>query len=728
MSKILVVAEKPSVGRDIARVLGCKTRGPGCIMNDEYVITWAIGHLVALASPEELDDAYKVWSFDTLPIIPKEMKVKVIPRVRKQYELVSEWMNSPEIDSIVCATDSGREGELIFRLIYNMAECTKPYKRLWISSMTDEAISEGFRNLRPGSEYDNLYASARCRSEADWLVGMNASRGFTLTYDTLLSVGRVQSPTLAILVKRERERQNFVPQIYWELWATFGKYKGCWFDPEKPASEHPSRITEERLEEMTAFANEAKGKMGEVTSVEKTQQVTKPPLLYDLTTLQRDANRVFGWPAVKTLRIAQNLYEKRKVITYPRTDSRYLSHDLIKTLKSRLSKLKNPAWDPFIPLAMESQRSLGGRVINDARVSDHHAIIPTGKSVDMKKWGEEEAALYDMVVRRYISIFLDDEIAELVKVVTKVEKHSFLSQGRTVLQKGWTAIYEGMTASKRKKPEEKPLPELAVGDVKKVTSVKLTEKKTQPPSPYTEAMLLGAMENAGRTIEDEELREEMKDSGLGTPATRASIIERLIQVGYVRRRGKILTPTEKGMIFVQVLPEPMISAETTGRWEKGLAQIGRGEMDPDRFMKDICDFVVEIVEESRHKKPDITFPQTGHSLTAGAAKEPLGVCPMCGGKVLENSKAFYCDQWRSGCHLTMWKNGMVKEGGPMLDAEMVKTLLEEKTLKLENGMIELVRGKPYAQWRALGPDGEYLPPAQPEEEAAPAPKKRRKKA
>ncbi len=723
MGKILVIAEKPSVGRDIAKVLGCRSRGNGCLFGDDYIITWAVGHLVALASPEELDDKYKNWTRADLPILPKAMKLKVLPRVKRQYDVVSGWMNHEDVDSIICATDSGREGELIFRLIYIMAGCTKPFQRLWISSMTDEAIREGFERLRPGSDYDTLYHSAKCRSEADWLVGMNGSRAFTLTYDTLLSVGRVQSPTLAILVKRELERRAFVPEPYLELTATFTRYKGRWFDPARRGEGTAAfRIDPARREEFERLRDELKGKMGEVIQVDSEERTFKPPQLYDLTSLQRDANRILGFSASKTLRIAQNLYEKRKVITYPRTDSRYLSHDLYKTLKTRLSKLTGGPWEPFATQAMASERKLGGRVVNDARVTDHHAIIPTGKAAGGKGWDEDETALFDLIARRYIAIFLEDQLVEYQTVETVAEGHHFLSKGRLIHQKGWSELYDPLQPKRRRSDEEQELPSLKVGDTKKVSSAKLADKKTEPPAPYTEASLLSAMENAGRELEDEELREQMKDSGLGTPATRAAIIERLIQVRYVRRRGKILTPTDKGITLIQVLPAALSSPETTGRWEKELAEIGRGEADPEAFMEGIRRLVVELVRESGQKNTEVSFPQETRTHDPSAPKVSLGKCPLCESDVLENSKAYYCSQWRSGCRFTVWKNCAKEQEGPLLTPEGMSALLAEKAHTVPEGTFSMVKGKPFVVFTpAIGqapapqeaPAGEGQPPWEP---------------
>lgn len=699
MPRTLVVAEKPSVGSDIARVLGCRDRKKGYIEGESHIVTWAIGHLVTICSPEEMDDSLKEWKFETLPMLPEEMKLKVVGRTREQFSTVKRLMLQKDVSDIVCATDSGREGELIFRYIYHFAGCKKPLRRLWISSMTDEAIRDGLDSLKPGQEYDNLYQSARCRAEADWLVGMNGSRGYTLQYDRLLSVGRVQSPTLAIIVKREREIQNFVPEKYWELWAAFNGYKGRWFDEKDEA--RLGRIPQEKLEWAQKFAEGLKGKPYKVERIEREQKAFKPPLLYDLTELQRDANRRFGWPASKTLATAQALYEKRKLITYPRTDSRYLSRDLYKTLKNKLAKLDIEPWQEFVKTALASERNLFGRVINDAHVSDHHAIIPTGRDLP-KEMPEEEMKLFDLVARRFIAIFFPDQEVEFQTVTTRTEGQPFLSKGKKELVPGWAAIYAPLDAGKKKAKfkgdDFVELPDLGEGNEGKVKSAKAEEKQTQPPSRYTEASLLSAMENAGRFIEDDELREQMKDSGLGTPATRAAIIERLIQVRYVRRAGRVLAPTPKGCAFVDVLVDELSSPELTGRWEKELAQIGRGEMDPQAFMGNIRKLVVKIVEASRKKVEGANFPEEKRAKPSGP-KEPMGTCPVCGSKLFENSKTFYCARWRSGCKFSIWKDAASKAGGPEIDVELAKKLLEGKPLVGHTGTLTLLKRAPWVEWK-----------------------------
>ena len=695
MGKTLVVAEKPSVGRDIAKVLGAQTRGNRCLLNESYVVTWAFGHLVSLASPEELDDKYKTWSMEQLPIIPEEMKLRVAGNkgAVSQFEAIKRLMLSDDVDEVICATDAGREGELIFRWIYQFAGCDKPIKRLWISSMTDEAIKEGFDNLKPGSEYDSLFQSARSRAGADWLVGMNASRVFTLTYKRLLSVGRVQSPTLAILVDRELERINFVPEEYYELWATYPGFKSCWFDPK--AKENINRIDKKDFEKFKKLSEDLVGKTAVVSDIETKRETRKPPQLYDLTSLQRDANYNFGWSAARTLQLAQGLYEKRKLITYPRTDSKYLSRDMYPLLKSRLSSLDIEPYSEYAQEAIASERNIFGRVINDAFVTDHHAIIPTGRKAP-KTLDENERNLYDLIVRRFISIFLEDQETERVRVITDIDKEKFESKGSVVIEAGWSKVYEGLKKRKSENGEQK-LPKLEVGDERLVKSTDLKKKTTKPPARYSDATLLSAMEHAGRLVEDDELREHMKESGLGTPATRAAIIERLIQVRYVQRRGRTLAPTEKGMSLVSVLPDELKSPETTGKWEKALEDIRTGEEKEEHFMEGIKSMTREIVTKSRVKKK-VDFPEEAARPDPDKPKAALGECPACKGEIFENSKAFYCSNWRkTKCKFSVWKNDKKSER-PDITPEMMTKLLKDKKLEFDNGTVNISDKAPFYEW------------------------------
>ena len=624
MGMICVLAEKPSVARDIARVLGANTPGKGCLKGGGYVVTWAVGHLVTQVNPEEIDARWKIWRQDTLPMLPENIPLKVIAQSRDQFQCVKTILNAPQVDSVICATDAGREGELIFRRIYQMAGCRKPFRRLWISSMTEEAIAEGFANLRDGADYDGLYASALCRSDADWLVGMNGSRAFTLRYDSLLSVGRVQTPTLSILVKRALEIRNFVPENYWEVQADFGGYRGTWID-----KDGKTRIPDEKTAKEIVSA--VTGREGEVLEVSTERKRVPPPLLYDLTTLQREANARYGFTAQKTLNLAQALYEKHKLLTYPRTDSRYLSHDMRPKVQGILKGMPEPL--RALVLSPDKAVDPGKRVYDDAKLTDHHAIIPTGRRPGTLTADEQK--LYEMVARQLIAAFYPDMEYDAMSAVTGVGEHKFLSRGRAVIAQGWQAANPPLRSKPKKGEEEQALPQLQKGQRVPVKSAKAVAKKTTPPSPYTENTLLAAMENAGKFVENEELRRQMKERGLGTPATRAAIIERLIAVDYVRREKKALIPTDKGIRLIAVAPEQLSSSETTGRWEKGLSDIAAGKMDPNRFMQSIrryCAFLCQYaVTAPPQDFPKREFkPKPAAKTTAkktGAAKAPAARKP-----------------------------------------------------------------------------------------------------
>lgn len=650
VSKIVVIAEKPSVGRDLAKVLGCTQKGEGCLIGEGYIVTWAIGHLVTLCEPEEYDIRYKRWNRMHLPMLPEEMKLKVISKTKKQFQILKKLMNDKEVTSLICATDSGREGELIFRYIYHMAKCKKPFERLWISSMTHEAIEEGFRRLKSGKEYDMLYESARCRSEADWLVGMNASRAYTLTYNTLLSIGRVQTPTLAVIVKRQKEIDQFTPKDYWEVHCDFEIYKGTWFDIETKEQKIP---TEEKA---VSIQQKVIRQQGEIVEIQEEQKKVPPPLLYDLTELQREANKKFGYSAQKTLSIAQDLYEKRKLITYPRTDSRYLSQDMIPKIHSTLKKLQVEPYQIYIQKLLQNDKlPITKRIVDDSKVSDHHAIIPTDVTPKIHKLSEEEHKIFNLIVKRFITVFYPYHIYKVTKVITNIQQEYFLSKGNTILQLGWKELEE-------KEDEQSTLPILEQGQTVTVQDARIEKKQTQPPKPYTEASLLSAMENAGRFVEDEVLKEQLKESGLGTPATRAAIIERLIKVGYIRRKGKILYPTEKGMKLIEVVPEELKSPETTGKWEKGLTSISKGKLGPQKFIDSIHRYVQYLVEQSAKPQETVIFPIEAKQKTI-KKPTPIGTCILCKqGSILENTKAFYCSQWKEGCNFTLWKSDIEKVG------------------------------------------------------------------
>lgn len=682
MGKKLIVTEKPSVARDIAKVLGAKNRGDGCLIGEQYIVTWAVGHLVTLLDPEEYDEKYKRWSLTTLPILPAQMKIKPIPKTRPQYQIIKKLMQDKEVDSIICATDSGREGELIFRYIYEHAKCKKKVERLWISSMTDQAIQKGFENLKPGEAYDNLYESAKCRSEADWLVGMNATRAFTIQYGTLLSVGRVQTPTLGIIVNRQKEIDAFKPDEYFEVMATLTNFEAKWID----LKNNQSKIS--KKEQADEIAEKITGKTGLITDIESKQKKEAPPLLYDLTELQRDANKFYGFPAKKTLTIAQALYERHKAITYPRTDSRYLSEDMIGVLSKTLKVYCTGDYERLIqPILDKAKLPITKRIINGAKVTDHHAIIPTDRFTNVKRLGGDEQKVFNLILKRFIAVFYPHYVYTQTTVITTVEEENLIAKGKVIDSLGWMQFYVSNNTSsntgkkKGQNEEEQTLPHIKKGDPVEVKETQVLAKKTSPPRAYTEGTLLSAMENAGRFVDDEELKEQMKDGGLGTPATRAAIIERLLQVGYIERKGKQVIPTEKGMKLIEVLPPEIQSPEMTGKWERGLTSIAKGSMDPERFMASIQRYVVYLINAAKTTRKDIQFEQDrpkykGKGGSTGA--KSFGKCPLCQkGDVLENTKAFYCSQWRQNCKFTIWKNQLEKYNIPQITKTMITQILKD---------------------------------------------------
>ena len=682
----LVIAEKPSVGRDIAKVIGAKTRGDNCLTGNGYVVSWAVGHLVTLKEPDELDEKYKKWRLSDLPILPSVMETKVIPQTRAQFSVLKKLMNDQETSDIICATDSGREGELIFRYIYHQAGCSKPVRRLWISSMTEEAIQTGFQELRPSSEYDALYVSAKCRAEADWLIGMNATRAFTLHYNVLLSIGRVQTPTLSMLVKRRLEIDAFKPEEYYTIQADFGDYRGQYLD-ENGQKRVPSK------ENASAIASRVKGKTGRITEAKREKKAEKPPLLFDLTSLQREANSRFGFTAKKTLSLAQDLYEKHKLLTYPRTDSRFLSHDMLGKVKQTLLSYDGEL-KPIGEAAVQNGIWLNKRIFDDAKLTDHHAIIPTGKKAETVGLSADERRLYDLVARRLAAVFYPNSEYETLRVITSVEEDRFVSIGKTVLQMGWKALAAPSKEKKREDSEEQDLPALTEGEERLCRGAKIRQEMTKPPKEHNDASLLAEMEHAGRKIEDENLREEMKDCGLGTPATRAAIIERLLQVGYVRRSGKSLIATEKGIKLIQAVPDEMASPEITGKWEQILSQIAKGQDRESEFRSGITALAAKLVKDAMNG-PEVAFEPEERRGKGKKHKAPvsLGKCPLCGqGEVYENSKAFYCSRFRDGCRYTVWKNALVHAGGPEVTAKIMQLCLSQKTVRGSTGTILLREG------------------------------------
>jgi DNA topoisomerase III len=690
----LIVAEKPSVGRDIASALGRHSKGKGALTGDGWTVTWALGHLAELAPPDAYGEQYKKWRLETLPILPERFKVRVNHKTRDQFSVVKKLMQDSSVTEVVNACDAGREGELIFAYLYGLSGCKKPVRRLWISSLTPEAIRDGFDSLRDGSSMRPLEDAARSRGEADWIVGMNATRAYSVRFGrpgNVLSVGRVQTPTLRLIVDREKEIEDFKPETFWTVHARFAResvtYDGVWFKNKQ------NRLKEKEAAE--EIAAKVRGGTGTVKKAEKKTASEKPPLLYDLTELQRNANARFGFTADRTLRVAQALYEEKKLITYPRTSSRYLSKDMVGGLKKRVEAAGAlPELAPFAEKLLGLSRLLiSKRIVDDAKVTDHHAIVPTGK----KPSGElppDEAKVYDLVARRFLAVFFPAARFENTTVVTEVRNETFLSKGRVVLEAGWRALYpDGVGGKKEKEPPV--LPPIQVGQEWRVAKVGVKEGETKPPPRYSESALLGAMETAGKFVEDEELRQAMKESGLGTPATRAAIIERLIKVGYVEREKKVLVPTSKGRALISLLGESALSSpELTGQWERRLAEMERGaEKRPD-FMADIGSFITSLVEGVRSME--------GERLASPSrSREPLGACPKCGSPVVETKKAYSCSAWKtSGCDFAIWK----QISGKRLSEVQAKQLLARGRTAQLKGFRSKV-GKPYSA--ALKLDGDH---------------------
>ena len=705
--KTLVIAEKPSVARDIVDALPESFEDhDGYFESEDTVVTFAVGHLVELINPEDYDESFKKWRMKDLPIVPEEFKLRARDaKSKKQLNAIHKLLKRDDVNRIVNACDAGREGELIFAYIYETSGVEKPVERLWISSMTKQAIREGFEQLRPGEQLRPLEAAARSRSEADWLVGMNATRAATIRgrawVGGVVSLGRVQTPTLALMVKREREIQAFVPEPYWLVHAQFDpRYEGLWFEGDETRLKDVKRAEE--------IATKVSGAEGVVETVERKEQSERAPLLYDLTSLQRDANRRFGFSARRTLQAAQSLYEDKKAITYPRTSSRWLSGDLVAQLKPTASTL-----EPIGEYAAAARYVLGleqlplARVVNDSKVDDHHAIIPTDVEHDVGRFSPDERRVFDLIARRFLAVFHPPARYARTTIVTLVEEERFRTRGKVTLEAGWRGVY-GLEADADRQArqdedaenESAELPQLDQGQSVKCTASEVEAKETKPPPRYTEATLLSAMETAGKLVDDEELREAMKDRGLGTPATRAETIETLIRREYIERVAKDLQPTPKGLQVITMLEEhPLTSPELTGDWEKRLTDIEHGNDDRDAFIKDIASFTQATVEQIAALDKEKLRPE----------RVELGPCPRCGAEtgeiIRENSKAYGCTSWKSreetGCGFVIWK----RVAGRTLTPEIARQLLEEgKTKEVISGFRSRA-GKPFRARLVLNDEG-----------------------
>lgn len=622
MAKTLVLTEKPSVAKDIARVLGCKRSGNGCIVGDKYIVTWALGHLVTLADPETYDDKYKSWRMEDLPMLPGRMKLVVIGQTSKQFKAVSSLLSSAEVSDIVIATDAGREGELVARWIIQKANCRKPMRRLWISSQTDKAIKEGFASLKPSSQYDNLYRSAQCRAEADWLVGLNVTRALTCKHNAQLSAGRVQTPTLAMIVRREEDILRFRPKDYFTVKADFGEYTALYKDGKGQARFADAAAAKE-------VADSVRGKRGVLSEVKKVYRFKAPPAAYDLTELQRDANKKYGYSAKQTLSLMQSLYETHKLLTYPRTDSRYITKDVAATLPERLRAIAIGPYKDSANAVLRSKPIQTKYIVNDAKVTDHHAIIPTEQYVDLNKLSREERHIYDLVVRRFIAVLSAPFEYDEVQVKITVGRYNFYTKGQSVKSAGWKALYDSSLADDDDDSEPdlaaQRLPALSQGAAAAVKEVRVCAGKTSPPARYTEATLLTAMENPASQVEDGRLRDALKTAGgLGTPATRADIIEKLFNSFYIERRGREIFPTSKGRQLIGIVPPDLKSAELTAKWEQQLSLIAEGKANDRKFIEEMRGYASSLVQAVKSSTAEYKHDNM--------TREP---CPQCGKYLLE---------------------------------------------------------------------------------------------
>jgi DNA topoisomerase-3 len=740
MGKTLVIAEKPSVGKDLARVLpgpwekkksgGEKTER--WLEGPDHVISWAVGHLVQLAEPDEYDEKFKKWRMADLPIVPDRFKLIVRDeRSQKQMTAVKNLLRRDDVDVVINACDAGREGELIFAYLYEKAAAKLPVKRLWLSSMTTAAMREALANLRDGDELALLQDAARSRSEADWIVGMNATRAATIrlrsSFDGAVSLGRVQTPTLAILTRREEEIRAFVPEKYWLVDAVFATDDSRRYEGRFHAGAEPRMPSAEEADAIVAAVRDQRG---EITKLTKTTRREKAPLLYDLTSLQREANTRFGFSARRTLGAAQRLYEEHKALTYPRTNSRYLPGDMVPELKPIAGHVgRHPDYAKAAAFVRDLDLLPLGRVVDDAKVTDHHAIIPTNADHVLDKMSTDDRRVYDMVARRFLAVFHPEAVFENTKIETTVAAHVFRTRGKVLVVPGWRGVYGELAegdgaADGDDEGRDQQLPKLEQGEQVATEKAESLEKETQPPRRYSDASLLGAMETAGKLVDDDEAREAMKESGIGTPATRAAIIERLIDVGYVERDGRALVPTEKGMNVIRLLGEhPLTSPSLTGEWEHRLAAIEDGQDSRKAFMADIAKFAGSTVGELDAKLKDVRIPRAN-----------LGPCPVCGHDILENRKGYSCwSREDPGCGFVIWKGKAGKQLPVVVAKELISTGRTAKQItgfkgrsgrsfRAKLALMQTDDGK----WRvefdeAWAKEGAKPPEAEPEDDAATAP-------
>ena len=646
--KSLVIAEKPSVARDIARVLHCSQKENGALEGKEYVVTWALGHLVTLADPEEYDKKYTKWEMNTLPMMPEKMKLVVIRQTAKQYQAVKNQLFRKDIGDIVIATDAGREGELVARWILEKSGCRKPIRRLWISSVTDKAIRDGFHNLKDGKEYDNLYRAASARAEADWLVGINGTRALTCKYNAQLSCGRVQTPTLAMIAMREDEIRNFKPKDYFGITLQAGGVQWTWKDGKNGGTR---TFHKEKAEEIREKAGHS---VLEITSVEKKPKKTLAPGLYDLTTLQREANQRYGFSAKETLNIMQRLYENHKVLTYPRTDSRYIGKDVVPTIRERLKACGTGPYRKLAGALLTKPLQTNGSFVDDKKVSDHHAIIPTEQFVQLDHTTNEERKIYDMVVRRFLSVLYPPSVYEQTAVEGNAAGYSFAAKGRSVKDPGWKAVYEegfqeDEEDTEAQEMKDQSLPDFHKGQRIQIEKIQLTSGKTKPPARFTEATLLAAMENPVKylAVKNQQAAKTLGETGgLGTVATRADIIEKLFHTFLMEKKGNEIHLTSKAKQLLELVPEDLKKPDLTADWEKKLSDISKGRLRQDEFLKGIRKYTCEIVDEIKTGEGTFCHDNITNK-----------ICPNCGKRLLavngKNSRMLVCQDRECGYRETI---------------------------------------------------------------------------
>ena len=642
MSKILVLAEKPSVARDIARVLKCNQKKNGYIEGNAYIVTWALGHLVGLADPEAYDNKYKTWSMETLPMLPQQMKLVVLKGGGKQFGVVKELLHRKDVSEVVIATDAGREGELVARWIMEKAGSKKPMKRLWISSVTDKAILEGFKSLKPAKQYENLYKAAVCRAEGDWVVGLNVTRALTCKYNAQLSAGRVQSAALAMVVAREEEIKNFKPQPYFNLSVNV---KG--FSLAYQGKQGKSIYNEELAKKLSSKLEGQDAKIMSVKTVPKKQYA---PALYDLTELQRDANRFFGYSPKETLSIMQRLYENHKVLTYPRTDSRYISEDIVPTLKDRLKEIAIGPYRTSANEILNKGIKTNKSFVDNSKVSDHHAIIPTEESVTLANLSNDERKVYDLVIKRFLSVLLPPCEYKQTTIEAVISEEKFVAKGKQITSKGWKMVYDKEDFENEEEHDEQELPVVSEGEVLKVLKVNLDKLMTKPPARFTEATLLSAMENPHKyvTVDKAAAKTLNETGGIGTVATRADIIEKLYNMFYIEKNGNAIVPTSKGKQLIDLVPEDLKSPLLTAKWEMELDLISRGKQDAKDFIKRMREYSAKLVGDVKGSTDKYV-----HDNMTGKR------CPNCGKHLLEvkgkHGKMYVCQDRECGHKETISK-------------------------------------------------------------------------